>query len=68
MLYTFYMAQTSPAPHPPPTQSKVLYGAEINSAEAEKPWFKVVSMLTEKLSLMTLSFVLNSRCAEPQEN
>lgn len=68
MLYVFYMAQTSPAPHPAPTQSKVLHGAEIDSAEAEKPWFKVVSMLTEKLRLMTLSFVLNSRRAEPQEN
>lgn len=68
MLYMFYTAQTSPAPDPAPTQSKVLYGTEINCAEAEKPWFKVVSMLTKKLSLMTLSLVLNSRSTGPQEN
>lgn len=57
-----------PAPQLTSTQSKVLYSTEINSAKAEKPWFKVVSMLTKKLSLMTLSLVLTSRCTGPQEN
>ena len=61
-------AQTSPAPHPTATQSNVLHGTKINSDEAEKPWFKVVSMLSGKLCLMTLSFIPNRRCAEPQEH